>query len=132
MAYNKTLIYEQAKELILKNKLFFVEDIVALLGISKPTFYDFFKVDSNEFNELSKMLNENKAKIKVSMRKKWHESDNATLQMALMKLICTDDERKKLSMTYTENESNVKVKVDQYEELTDEQLKAEIERLSKK
>ena len=30
------------------------------------------------------------------------------------------------------SESNVKVKVDQYEELTDEQLKAEIERLSKK
>jgi len=129
MAYNKTLIYEQAKELILKNKLFFVEDIVALLGISKPTFYDFFKVDSNEFNELSKMLNENKAKIKVSMRKKWHESENATLQMALMKLICTDDERKKLSMNHTDITTNGKDVNIGYKDWTDEQINAEIERL---
>lgn len=102
MAYNKKKIFEQAKSVITKHKLFFVEDIVSFLPISKPTFYDYFKVDSNEFNELREMLEANKMQIKVSLRKKWHDSENATLQMGLMKLICTDEERKKLSVTYSE------------------------------
>ena len=106
MAYNKTLIYEQAKEMIVKHKLFFIEDIVAFLPISKPTFYEFFKIDSNEFNELKEMLETNRIEIKSSMRSKWYKSDNATLQMALMKLICSDDERKKLSMNHTDVTTN--------------------------
>jgi predicted DNA-binding transcriptional regulator AlpA len=102
MAYDKKKIFEQAKEVITKHKLFFIEDVVAFLPISKPTFYDYFKVDSNEFNELKEMLEANKMQIKVSMRKKWHDSENATLQMGLMKLICTNEERKKLSISYSE------------------------------
>jgi hypothetical protein len=42
MAYDKKKIYEQAEESIKKNNLFFIEDIVAFLPCSKPTFYDFF------------------------------------------------------------------------------------------
>ena len=42
MAYDKNKIFEQAKELIEKHKLFFVEDIVALLPCDKTTFYRFF------------------------------------------------------------------------------------------
>jgi uncharacterized protein YktB (UPF0637 family) len=130
MAYDKAKIYEQAKEVIVKHKLFFIEDIVAFLPISKPTFYEYFKVDSNEFNELKRLLEINRTELKVGLRSKWYKSNAPALQMALMKLICTDDERKKLSMTYTENET--KVKISQYEEMTDDQLKAEIERLTKK
>jgi len=46
MAYDRVKIFEQAKEMIVKHKLFFVEDIVAFLPISKPTFYEFFTIDS--------------------------------------------------------------------------------------
>lgn len=116
MANDIKKIFEQAKDAINKNKLFFIEDVVAFLPISKPTFYDYFKVDSNEFNELKEMLDNNRIKVKSSMRKKWYDSENATLQMALMKIICTDDERKRLSMTHVE--SNVKV-----EDRTDSVLK---------
>lgn len=38
MAYDKKKIYEQAKEAIKKNKLIFVEDICAMIGIAKSTF----------------------------------------------------------------------------------------------
>lgn len=110
MQYDKQKIFEQAKDAINKNKLFFIEDIVAFLPISKPTFYDYFKVGSNEFNELKEMLDNNRIEVKSSMRKKWYDSENATLQMALMKIICTDDERKRLSMTHVE--SSVKVEYD--------------------
>ena len=105
MAYDKIKIFEQAKDLIIKRKLFFIEDIVSFLPITKPTFYEYFKVDSNEFNELREMLDLNRIEVKNSMRKKWFDSENATLQMALMKLICSDDERKKLQQNYVDHTS---------------------------
>jgi hypothetical protein len=103
MAYDKKKIFEQAKEVIVKNKLFFVEDIVAFLPISKPTFYDFFPIESDEINELKELLNQNRTELKVSMRSKWYKSNAPALQMALMKLIATPEELKKLSMQYNDH-----------------------------
>ena len=104
MAYDKNKIFEQAKELIIKHNLFFIEDVVSFLPIAKKTFYEYFPIDSNESNELKELLETQKIEMKVSMRSKWYKSENATLQITLMKLICTDDERKKMSVNYTENE----------------------------
>jgi hypothetical protein len=106
MAYDRIKIFEQAKELIVKHKLFFVEDVIAFLPCVKSTFYDLFPEDSNESNELKDLLNINKIEIKTSMRSKWYKSDNPTLQMALMKLICSNEERKKLAMNYTDITTN--------------------------
>ena len=103
MAYNKQKIFEQAKEMIVKHKLFFIEDIVAFLPISKPTFYDYFKPDSNDFNELKELLEQNRTELKVSMRSKWYKSNAPALQMALMKLIASPEELKKLSMQYNDH-----------------------------
>ncbi len=102
MAYDRKKIFAQAKEVIVKYKLFFVEDIVAYLPISKPTFYEFYPDKSNELNELKDLLEQNRTDLKVSMRSKWYKSNAPALQMALMKLICSDEERKKLSMTYND------------------------------
>lgn len=108
MAYDKNKIFEQAKEAIVKNKLFFIEDIVAFLPCDKTTFYRFFEVNCNEYNELKDLLETNRTELKVSMRSKWYKSNAPALQMALMKLICTDDERKMLSMTHTDVTTNGK------------------------
>jgi hypothetical protein len=105
MAYDKKKIFEQAKEMIVKHKLFFIEDIVAFIPISKKTFYDYFPIESNECNELKGMLEINRTELKVSMRSKWYKSNAPALQMALMKLIATPDELKKLSMQYVESEN---------------------------
>lgn len=109
MAYDRVKIFEQAKEVIIKKNLLFIEDIVAFLPIAKKTFYEYFPLDSNESNELKELLETNKINIKVSMRSKWYESDNATLQMGLMKLISTNEELRKLSMNTQSHEGNVKV-----------------------
>ena len=109
MAYNKTEIFETAKKKIVEHKLFFVEDIVAFLPISKKTFYEYFPVESDESNELKELLNQNKTELKVSMRSKWYKSNAPALQMALMKLIATPDELKRLSMQYNENNNTHKV-----------------------
>lgn len=129
MAYDRKKIFEQAKEMIVKHKLFFIEDIVAFLPISKPTFYDYFKPDSNDFNELKELLEQNRVTLKVSMRSKWYTSNAPALQMALMKLIATPEELKKLSMQFVESENNTKLNI---ETVTKEQLKLIDEQLESK
>ena len=108
MAYDKRKIFEQAKEVIVKHKLFFIEDIVAFLPISKPSFYEYFPVDSNEVNELKGLLETNRTELKVSMRSKWYKSNAPALQMALMKLIASPEELRKLSMNHTDVTTNGK------------------------
>jgi hypothetical protein len=97
MAYNRKLIYNQAKEVIVKHKLFFIDDIVAFLPISRATFYEW---DFDKSDELKELLNQNRTELKVSMRSKWYKSNAPALQMALMKLIATPEELRKLSMNH--------------------------------
>ncbi len=105
MAYDKQKIFEQAKEMIVKHKLFFIEDIVSFLPCDKTTFYRFFEVESNEYNELKELLEVNRVTLKVSMRSKWYNSNSPALQMALMKLIGNKEELKKLSMQFIESDN---------------------------
>ena len=103
MAYDKKKIFEQAKEAIDKYKLFFIEDVVAWLPISKPTFYEYFGVESNEFNELKDLLEKNKVEVKSALRSKWFKGNNPLTQMALYKLIGTEEEYHRIASTKTEN-----------------------------
>ena len=105
MAYDKQKIFEQAKEMIVKHKLFFIDDIIAFLPISSSTFYAWEMEKSEELKEL---LNQNRTELKVSMRSKWYKSNAPALQMALMKLIATPEELKKLSMQFVESENTNK------------------------
>jgi len=103
MAYDRKKIFEQAKEVIVKHKLFFIEDIVAFLPIAKSTFYE-WKLEQSE--ELKELLEQNRVELKVSMRSKWYKSNSPALQMALMKLIANKDELKRLSMQYSDVTTN--------------------------
>ena len=102
MAYNTETLKARAIEVIKKNKLIFIEDICAMLGIAKSTYYEHFPPASNDSNELSNLLDENKISLKVGLRKKWYDSDNATTQMALYKLCSTSEEHKKLQQSYVD------------------------------
>jgi len=108
MAYDRVKIFNQAKEVIVKHKLFFIEDVVAFLPCDKTTFYRFFEPNCNEYNELKDLLETNRTELKVSMRSKWYKSNAPALQMALMKLIATPEELRKLSMQYNEHSGEVK------------------------
>jgi len=105
MAYNRVKIYEQALELIEKKKLFFIEDIITLLPISKQTFYDYFKVDSDELDTIKEGLDKNKIEIKNGLRNKWYNGNNPLTQMALYKLIGTEEEYHRIASTKTENKN---------------------------
>lgn len=129
MAYDRKKIFEQAKEMIIKHKLFFIDDIVSFLPCSKSSFYEFYPDGSDELDELKGLLEVNRTTLKVSMRSKWYTSNAPALQMALMKLIATPEELKKLSMQFVESENNTKLNI---ETVTKEQLKLIDEQLESK
>jgi hypothetical protein len=98
MRFDPEKLLEDAKNAIINNNLVFIEEVVHFLPCSKPTFYDYFKVDSNEFNELKELLDKNRVNQKLDLRGKWANSDAPALQLALYKLISSPDEIKALSM----------------------------------
>ena len=122
MAYDRVKIFEQALEVVGKHRLFFVEDVIAMIGISKQTFYDFFPVQSDELDQIKAILLKNKAETKIVLRKKWYDGENPTLSLALYKMICTEEERQMLSM------QEVKITKGQDAPLFDLGLLSEMER----
>jgi hypothetical protein len=103
MAYKKEILYEQAQKAISENNLFFIEDIVAFVPCAKPTFYEYFPVDSNEMNNLKAMLEENKVKTKSAIRAKLFKSQKAAELLALYRLICTKEEHQLLNQQYIDH-----------------------------
>ena len=101
--YYKEEIYNRAIELIDGQKLIFIQDVIDYLPVSTSTFYAYFPAQSEEMETLRKHINENRINIKVNLRKKWYNSDNATLQMALYKLTANDEEHRKLQQNYTDS-----------------------------
>jgi hypothetical protein len=101
MAYKTEELERLSLEAINKHKLFFIEDIVAYLPCDKKTFYNH---NLHELPSIKEALTEVKVNLKVNMRSKWYRSENPTLQLALMKLVSTDEELRKLSMQHQVNE----------------------------
>lgn len=97
MAYDTNELKEMALKAIKKHNLFMIEDVVAFMPISKPTFYAH---KLNELDELKDLINTNRINTKKKLQNKWAESDNATLQMGLMKIIASIEERQRLSQSY--------------------------------
>jgi len=102
MAFDRDKLYQQAETAITENNLFFIEDVVAFIPCSKPTFYEHFPIDSNELNNLKDLLEKNKIRTKSAIRAKLYKSPKASELLALYRLICTPEERKMLNQNYIE------------------------------
>jgi hypothetical protein len=109
MAYDKKKIFEQAKEAIDKYKLFFIEDVVAWLPCARSTFWEFFPDKSDEMDTLKDLLEKNKVEVKSALRSKWFKGNNPLTQMALYKLIGTEEEYHRIASTKTENKQSIKI-----------------------
>lgn len=97
--FDKDKLEKEALRAIKKHNLFFIVDVASFLPCSRATFYN---QGLDKLDSIKEALEQNKIKTKNSMRSKWYQSDNATLQLALMKLISTDEERQKLSQSYVD------------------------------
>ena len=116
MAYDTNELEKKAIEAIEKHRLFFITDVPPMIGISTSTFY-LHELEKSE--AIKEALTKNRIEVKSSMRSKWFKSENPTLQLALMKLISTDEEIKRLAMQYTESKNTHDVKL---HTLSDEQV----------
>ena len=110
MAYKTEDLFNKAVENIKKHKLFFIEDIIAFMPCAKSTFYEHLPNDSDHYKKMFEELEKNRTELKVSMRSKWYKSSAPALQMALMKLLSTPEELKKLSMNHVESNNKHEVK----------------------
>ncbi len=62
-----------------------------------------YRLDYDKCDDIRELIQHNKRKGVVSMIAKWLKSDNATLQIAAMRLIGDDDERRKLNQQYIDH-----------------------------
>jgi hypothetical protein len=101
MAYNKTEIEAKAIQAIKENELTFFDEITLYVEPTRKTLYEW---ELHKSDNIKEVLEKNRLTRKKKMRKKWEDSDNATLQIAAYKLIADDEEIAKITMTKTSNE----------------------------
>lgn len=94
MAYDTKQLEAQALDAINKYKLIWIEEVLSYLPCSKQTFYDH---GLDKLDTIKAAILKNRTDLKIGLRKKWYESDNATTQIALYKLIGTDDESDRIN-----------------------------------
>lgn len=109
MAYDREIMYQKAKDVIVKQNIFFMAEVPVFLGIATSTFYEWFPDKSEELEALKDLLALNKVKIKQSLRNKWYNGDNSTTQLALYKLLATPEELRSLSMNTVGVEGDVNI-----------------------
>ena len=115
-------VFKQAKNYIEENPdVIFLDDIVSIMPFGKTRFYELFPAASEEAQTLKDMLIRNKINKKVELRRKWGESDNATLNVCLYKLLSSEHERKlladKVESENTNTNFNFAADKDEYEQL---------------
>ena len=94
MAYDTKKLERQALEAINKYKLIWIEEVLSYLPCSKQTFYDH---GLDKLDTIKNAITKNRTDLKVGLRKKWYDSDNPTTQIALYKLIGTEDESDRIN-----------------------------------
>ena len=102
--YNREDLIDKCVKAIKENNLTTIEEAVCYLPCSNSTFYN---LELEKVESIREAINGEKMAMKQKMKRKWLESDASALQIALMRLICTDEERQKLALNY--NQSEIKV-----------------------
>lgn len=98
MAYNTEELEAKALEVIsgIEPRIVFIEQLVSYLPCDKKTFYAH---NLHESPAIKDSIEQNKIDKKAKLRDKWEESDSATLQIALYKLIGNEGEKHALNGT---------------------------------
>ena len=87
-------------EIIKENNIIFLDEIFAFADISPS---DFFNSEFDKSASIKDAIDINRAKLKRDLRFKWFESTNATLNAALYKLVCSEEEKRSLSSSAAKN-----------------------------
>lgn len=95
-------------KVIIKNKIMRIDHIFShYLDLKSSQFYNLELEKSESIKEAIRI---NKSKAVSYMLNKWVGSNNATLQISAFKVLCEDEDRKKLSMQFVESENKHELK----------------------
>lgn len=128
----KEILFKKAKKAAQDkaSSLFFVSDVIAVLGVSTSTFYDYFPNGSEEMETIKKQLKNNRINKCIGLRQKFYKSGHAAVQLALYKLICTDEEREILSMQHIDHTTKGESIVEKRDSLSVEEASAMLTKMS--
>ena len=87
-------IEQECLALVIENSIVFIDEIFIYTEITPSSFYNAGLQDSVLLKDA---IDINRAKLKRDLRLKWFDSTNATLNAALYRLVCTEDEKRALS-----------------------------------
>ncbi len=129
MSYDKNEILEKAKALCQdkEKNVLFIEDLITYLPCAKATFYLLFPYGSDELDIIKELIEANRVVTKSAIRAKLFNGKGGGMGfLALYKLICSDEERKALSMTHIDHTTKGKsiasqpLSKEDYQQLDDE------------
>ena len=104
----KEALFKKAKKAVLdkSTSLFFVSDVYAVLGVSESMFYYYFPKGSEELETIKELLNKNRVNKCIGLRQKFYKSNHSAVQLALYKLICSNEEREALMSQHIDHTTN--------------------------
>jgi len=97
------LLKLQALKVIAEKECIYLSEIFAYTDYSQKTFYN------NELHrdeEILLALSKNKIDAKADLRKQWRTTTNATAQIALYKLLGTEEELERLNSQQSRNDNS--------------------------
>lgn len=108
MGKSKEQHEKEILDIIVKNKVMKISHIFQhYTDLQRAQFYN-LELDKSDI--IKEAIAKNKSKAVSYMLNKWVGSDNATLQISAFKVLCEDEDRKKLSMQFVESENKHELK----------------------
>ena len=95
---------EEILKVIIKYKVMKIQHIFAHYTDLKSA--QFYNLELEKSESIKDAIRVNKSKAVSYMLNKWVSSDNATLQISAFKVLCEDEDRRKLSLQYVESDNN--------------------------
>jgi len=91
-------------KIIIKYKIMKIQHIFVHYTDLKSS--QFYNLELEKSECIKEAIKDNKSKAVSYMLNKWVASDNPTLQISAFKVLCEDDDRRKLSLQFVESENN--------------------------
>ena len=104
MPYDTEELKKLALKIIPEQQCVTLEEVWLFLGITRGTATNH---GLNEMHEIKEAVQREKIAVKNKLRRKWRDSDNATLQIAEFKLCSDDDELARLNTQKVNADVNV-------------------------
>jgi len=105
MAYDREEMLNNALSLIHEEDITDFSELAGVLGVSRETLYNW---EFHKSDNIKEAIENTKRRIFNKMRRKWRDSENATLQIAEARLLSTDEQLERLTINRVKQDNTHK------------------------